>query len=336
MRGAEPQKKTFPGRAWERVHSIKKSNKLGSSVPLCVCASILLCLCAFLPLLGCSDGSGEDPESGPEPLQIFFTYGYPVNLAVLLLDVYLLNLGAVHVDRGHWTYPGSEEVAAFELYVDNTPEGFSRALTTPDAIVVWFGHSNFGLGLTFDSKMDHSAVGKIQTIDDFYNIAPPQVAVNIRHMRETHAYPNLEFRESDIVKSPKNYIIPDLDIERFPNIDGVGPGETFRYLRGEGYDRYHYMADRGPGDFFPMLVVRGGAADLPTPLRYRIFFFHGCFTGHYFGELFRHGVLFYTLATANEPTEWVFLDGVIRGQPYDQIKDRLNARENVYDYHVYD
>ena len=299
-----------------------------------------LCLCAFVPFLLTSCHSTPSlqqtsEQSDDAPLQIFVTYGYPAVLGGLLLETYLIFLGAEQTGTGRWGYAGSEGVLPFDLTIDNSAEGFSRALTTEDAVVIFFGHSNFGLGIAFDPRLDHSAVSHIRSIDDFFNIGAPEVAVNIRFLKETHAYPNIEIRESDIVDHPTNYTVPGLGLEKHANIDGVAPGETFRYLRGEGYDRYHFMADRGAGVFFPSLVVKGGAADLPSPLRYRTLFYHGCFSGHYYGEIFNRGVFFYTLENAYTPTEWVFLDGVIREQPHDEIKDRLNAMQNVYDYHVF-
>ena len=88
------------------------------------------------------------------------------------------------------------------------------------------------------------------------------------------------------------WLVKNLKIQRFPNDDGIGPGQAFT-LKGAGNRRHHFTKDR-----IIRLIVKSGQADKPI-LRYKMFYFAGCNTDRYYYEVFQHGTIFLTNSFLN-------------------------------------
>ncbi len=291
---------------------------------------------ALLIALAACHGSSRPAGPAPDHTEIFIVLGFPATLSGYILMYYLYQRGATYAeaDPYTWYFTHPETRRTFTIYFGNTPENLARGLTTEGAVVIFFGHSNIGLGMAFSYLLDHQQVSYVHRIEDFFNVSSDVVGTNWRFLKQVQAFPNLEIAEEEIVEQPENYVIPYLDLLKFENIEGVRPGERF-FLAGEGIDRYHYRYELEPGKIFPMLVVKAGHADLPGPLRYKVFLYHGCSSGYYYSEQFQHGVFFYTTDEAYDPVDWEFLGGILDDLPYDQIKANLNRHECVYDYYVF-
>jgi hypothetical protein len=184
---------------------------------------------------------------------MYLVYGYPATLESVSVDAYLAIAGGSYNGQ-YWTYDDGVRRYTIRQFEDGS--GFYEGLAAPGSIVVYAGHSNFGLGASFDPQTDHSEVEYIETVDDFFHYGSETVAINYELLRDNQAYPNFVLRPQDVVQNPENYLVPYMNVERFPNDQGVGPGDTFGII---GYDNsgnpYHlrrllqdHRPRRGPRD----------------------------------------------------------------------------------------
>ncbi|MEZ5430463.1 MAG: hypothetical protein R3F31_04645 [Verrucomicrobiales bacterium] len=192
--------------------------------------------------------------------------------------------------------------------------------------VAFEGHANMGIGPAFD------AAGIIK-ISDFTNFGNANAAINWVYMID-HEYPNFKtITDPEIPTTVANYnVLPaKINLERYPNNEGVAPGSNFTVHAPAWWNlwlsaKYHFT--RGSGSKF--LVVDAGKADLPA-LGYQTFFYNACNTSRDFGEVFQHGRVFHSnvsiypdgnLAHGSATDKFVF--GVIDGQAEGDMLKSMN------------
>ncbi len=282
-------------------------------------------------------GSPWDDREWPSTQEMFVAFAYPASQEQVAVEMALRVMGASQQDDTTWTITSGE--TAWTIHLERSADNIDRGLRTPGAVVVYAGHSNYGLGGVFSDLPDLSQIEEIETVEDFYNFGGPHAAISYSYLVNEQAYPNLTIRPEDIADDPENYLVPILDEERFPNDEGVGPGQPFT-IHGSGSSAYHYTVD-GSG----YLIVNAGAADLPDPseMLYEILFIKSCNSGRYYIENFQRGEYFYTIdnvyAEEMVVTMDVFVKNVILRTPYWEIADLLDEREggDVYEWvHISD
>jgi hypothetical protein len=196
-------------------------------------------------------------------------------------------------------------------------ESLKEALSR-SSYVVFEGHANLGLGPSFDSK-------PIERIADFTNFGAEYAALNMEYINGG-SYPNLTIEDFEIPSSPKNYMVTPgkIDMERFPNNDGVDIGSAFS-IRKYGLfwlKPFHFARGSSNSKF---LIAKAGSADLPT-LGYGTFFFNSCNTARDFGEVFQHGRVFLSNVSCypdgGSTDEFVF--GIIDGQAESEMLRDMN------------
>jgi len=278
------------------------------------------------------DGAALDDLSfASVPLDVFILEAYPAYDAERrLIEAYLRSLAA-HGKEGDVYYAADATSGRYlSIRIQHTPEAFAQALQTPGAVVGFTGHSNFGLGALFSDLPDHSHIEWVSTLGDFMNVSSDLVGMAWPYLVQDQAYPNLGVQEDEIAQYPENYCTP-IGVQRFPNDRGVGICETFGEVQGEGMDRYHYLVTGLVGEGV-RLIVHGGAADLPSPLRYAVLYYRSCNSGAYYSESFQHGVLFYTTFDSLIGAQDVFVQGILLGWDRETLKRELNRRQNNNDY----
>jgi hypothetical protein len=70
-----------------------------------------------------------------------------------------------------------------------------------------------------------------------------------------------------------------------------------------------------------------------SQLRYSRLYYEACNSGNYFLDTFNHGIVFYTLNTANGIAFSTYVRGYVAGKTDLQIWNEMQAREPVYDYY---
>ncbi len=279
--------------------------------------------------IGDDDDDDDTTAYPPEMADVFLVYGYPATLESASVDAYLAIAGGSYNGQ-YWTYDDGKRRYTIRQYEDES--GFFEGLATPGSIVVYAGHSNFGLGASFDPQDDHSEVGYIETVDDFFHYGSETVAINYELLRDNQAYPNFVLRPEDIVENPQNYLIDHLNVERFPNNQGVGPGDTFGII---GYDGsgipYHYYDTH---DGYYKTIVYGGELDIPDNLGFEVLFIRSCQSGRYYIHHLDQGVFFYSDGEASYDSAMVyrFIKGILEGWSYQEIVDELNSVDPIYGF----
>ena len=271
-----------------------------------------------LPVLTAIGSSVDSITIPPPSINIYAIFG-DGGAGKAALETYLTGIGATKTDNTY-TYNN------FTIIINTTEQSLSDALNSKDSCVVFDGHSNYGLGPSFFTGLT--------SISDFMNIASPLVSLNWIDMREPvptgQGHPDFEITGTEIPANPQNYLVPILNILKFPNINGIGDGDTFS-LSGTGYNRYHYEQAVGNN----RIIVNGGDADKPT-LQHQVFFYNGCFSGRLFLEPFQRGTFFYTESLcSSEFTTTEFVKGIIENKTWDDIKTSMNTYEPGYNYYSF-
>jgi hypothetical protein len=277
-------------------------------------------------------GTPWDERDWPSTQEMFIGFAYPASQEQLAVEMGLNIMGASQLDSNTWTVTnsGTTWTIHFERAGDNMAEG----LRTPGAVVIYAGHSNYGLGGVYSDLPDLSQIEEIETVQDFFNFGTPHAGINYSYLTQDQAYPNLTIRPEDIAEDPVNYEVPIIGGDRFPNDDGVGIGDTFP-LRGSGSSAYHYT---NGGNRY--LIVNAGADDIPGPseLAYDVLFLKSCNSGRYYIENFQHGDVFYTIdnvyADEMVVTVDLFVKHIILRTPYWEIAELMDEREGnpVYEW----
>lgn len=181
------------------------------------------------------------------------------------------------------------------------------ALQTEGADVLFNGHANSGLGLSFVSEGELLA-----TTDDFFNMtgkrntdSTPTIA-GIEWAMELSTNGPVSITADQVPETVENYmVLPDivnqLKFSNDPEASGgppkVGDGEWF-LLTSEGTTPmpdlwYHYEYTLPDDEAHKFLLVSSGSEDVP-PLHYRSLLLYLCSPGRHFLETFQHGQMFYT------------------------------------------
>ncbi len=215
------------------------------------------------------------------------------------------------------------------------------ALQTDGADVVFNGHANSGIGLSFVPS------GQILTnVASFFNMTGkrhgdqnPAIA-GIPWVLELTENGPVTIAPSEIPETVENYIaLPGIvDQLKFPNDplvpDGpenpVGAGDWFTLTKQGNTPMpdlwYHYEYTFATPQ--KHLLVTSGSADVPL-LHYRSLFLYLCSSGRHFLETFQHGQAFYTTdetSPEEEPKE--FIKRIVAGMEWSQIQTELH---DLYD-----
>jgi hypothetical protein len=268
----------------------------------------------------------------PSAQEMFVSFAYPAAQEQAAVEMVLRVMGASQLDDTTWSI--THGVTTWTIHIERSAENIVRGLRTPGAVVVYAGHSNYGLGGVFSDLPDLSPIEEIDSVDDFFNFGGPYAAINYAYLRDEQAYPNLVISPDDIAQEPENYLVPILDEERFPNEAGVDPGESFE-LHGSGSSAYHFSSGENR-----YLIVNAGSADLPPPeeMVYDVMFVKSCNSGRYYIESFQRGEYFYTTdnvyAEDMVVTMDLFVKHMILRTPYAEIADLMDEREGnaVYEW----
>ncbi len=181
-----------------------------------------------------------------------------------------------------------------------------------------------GLGPSFDPAL-------MINISNFTNFGAKYAGLNMAYLNLDTRYPNLEVTASEIPSSVNNYtVVPaKINMERFPNNDGVAVGAAFS-VQSYGFlwlKKFHYTR----GTNTKVLIAEAGSADLPS-LGYKTFFYNSCNTARDFGEMFQHGKVFlsnlscYPDGAATDD----YVLGIIDGKTDAEILNVMNAGQIIF------
>ncbi len=358
-------------------------------------------------ITGDDDDTTEEPPGPPDHANIYIMYGYPSMLESNAVDAYMAIAGGSY-NGTYWSW--SDGSRSYTVHQGLEPSGFAQGVQETDAIVVYAGHSNFGLGITFayvvlpgtatltqnsddvatshdltatvsagdtvrfasdaasalngwesftvdaitattidissnyqgtsctanvqhaQDVPNHSNIDYVHAIDDIFNLGSDQVAINFEYLHNEQAYPNFMLDPSDIAQNPVNYLVPGINVERFPNYQGVAPGDSFGVIAQDPWGNpYHYQDAH---DGFYKTIVNGGAADMPANPQYAVSFIRSCNSGRYYGETFDRGVIFYAEEDADYEIAitYLFVKGIIEDMSYDEMKALMNDADPMYEY----
>jgi hypothetical protein len=228
--------------------------------------------------------------------------------------------------------------AAYAVWVWRTEKLAKIALAIQDAYVVYDGHANFGLGFAFKPGLT--------TISQFMNVSRDLVAIEWKYLREQQGDPNFWVADKyygDDVTTPADY-----DPVRYYE-DYVAEHDTYtadKYSSEplEGGDNltfhpdytcqkwldYHYY-----DGYQPVLVVKGGCADMPAK-NWKKIFINACKSGKYYYDIFDHGTLFFmTSETMNLYRTKLYVEAVIGGSNNGGIYNALTSEVQNCDYIEY-
>jgi hypothetical protein len=287
---------------------------------------------ALLVLGEGGDGCAVDDFTyGVVPIEVFVIEGYPAyGQERKFIETYMHgHIAGKEGDVFYVSNPGKKRF--LKVQIGDSPEELARALQTAGACVGFTGHSNYSLGVMFSELPDKSQVEWVTSISDFWNDSTELANIDWPHLVEKQAYPNLWIQDDEIAIHPQNYCTP-VGLQRFPNDEGVGVCEEFGDVQGEGMERWHYHLSGLTGQT-PRLIVRAGHADLPSPLRYAVYYYRSCNSGNYYSENFQRGVLFHTTADSLITEQDLFIDGILRDLSWESLKSQLNHRQNNNDYY---
>jgi len=104
----------------------------------------------------------------------------------------LQDIGA-YIENDLWKYRNEDQNKDYIIHFVQDIEGMKQALKSEGAHVLYFGHSNYGLGAIFatQDEFDEQLIEDIRYIDDdrIFNYSSPWIHVNVRGMRTGQAYP---------------------------------------------------------------------------------------------------------------------------------------------------
>lgn len=224
------------------------------------------------------------------------------------------------------------------VFVWNTEKGAKLALGAQDGIVVYDGHSSYGIGMAFSAGLTG--------ISSFMNVGQDLVTLNWPDMRGSiEGHPNLSIADAEYGDDTTTVeqFDPWLTSDPSAVVGAQGTHAATRLFSTPQVGGTHLHLQRGsqkPLDAHyattsgeRMIVAKGGKADLPT-LRYSKLYLDACSSGQYYYPIFNHGTLFYTYDLCESVgTTKKFIENVIGGKTNDEILDVINDDEPVNDYH---
>lgn len=124
--------------------------------------------------------------------RIYFAPGYASRNAMSLMTSTLQGMGCT-LSSNEWTCLNTARNKRFLVYPVTTNQQWIDALKTEGAHILYFGHSNYGLGQNFATSKEFST----QVIEDIYfidddrivNTSSPWIHVSVSGMRTGQAYP---------------------------------------------------------------------------------------------------------------------------------------------------
>ncbi|MDA7888220.1 hypothetical protein N9A86_02405 [Akkermansiaceae bacterium] len=233
-----------------------------------------------------------------------------------------------------------EKVYAIEIYKEQDP--LDRALQSKERILVFDGHSNFGLGPNFVKT-------PIKTIENFanYGVGYTDIPLTYYGIPGQMVQPNpdgsfpsngpgdagdqasdrvglegwayLVPQANEIMGDVINYNPEPLPDLRFPN-SGV-PDEGTITQKGVAPNFFHYNG---------RLMVSAPGDELPDLLGYKTFFYHACSSGIDYIENFQNKEFIYTTQTCFiTEASWVFVNQVMDGRDGEFITNFMNDQEGL-------
>ena len=133
------------------------------------------------------------PVGGQTTESIFLAAGYATVNARSLMVSTLQDIGAVQQADGSWTFVNSSLNKKFVVRFANSNQTFLTALQTEGAHILYFGHSNYGLGQIFATSSEFSGqtISNLLYIDDdrILTTSSPWISTALHYLRTTSAYP---------------------------------------------------------------------------------------------------------------------------------------------------
>jgi PKD repeat protein len=106
----------------------------------------------------------------------------------------LQDIGATQQADGSWTYLNGNINKRFVVRFVNSNQGFSDALKTEGAHILFYGHSNFGLGQVFatSAELSSQVINNLLFVDDdkIFTASSPWVSPQLHYLRTTQAFPH--------------------------------------------------------------------------------------------------------------------------------------------------
>ncbi|MCE5187063.1 MAG: PKD domain-containing protein [Planctomycetaceae bacterium] len=161
------------------------------------------------------DGAWSSPQtlilvitdtSGDE--HIYACFGYGTEKVNSQWEAMLNDIGAT-LSNGIWHYVRAGK--DYYIHTVNDVEGMKTALKTPGSHVLYYGHSNFGLGQMFCTSQEwtNQIISDFQVVDDprILNCSSDTVGVEVDYMIYHQSYPNWfpEFSDGSSAIMPYNF-----------------------------------------------------------------------------------------------------------------------------------
>lgn len=214
----------------------------------------------------------EDAAAAASTENIYVCVGYGTERMNTQLESMLRGLGAT-LSGGVWTYSRSGN--SYRIYNVTSVEGMKSAMRTSGAHILFYGHSNYGLGQMFATSAEMSA----QKITNFYyvdddrilNCSTPTVAVSISGMINNQAYPNWKpiFKDGSSAIAPYNFGDPRGDPPYNYYLTYRVPGDSTYYQidspRNDALTRF-------PGSGRPAWYSSGGSVPNPNNSDHRKYY----------------------------------------------------------------
>ncbi|MBI5367071.1 MAG: hypothetical protein HZA54_08540 [Planctomycetes bacterium] len=225
------------------------------------------------------------------------------------------------------------------VYIWDTEKLAKIAMSTPNAVIAYDGHSNFGMGYSFETGY--------KSVKEFMNIADDQVPVNWPYLRDHQDHPGLLFEDAEYADDSTTSAKFDpvqvggfdvrgkhgtYDHARYPLNGGSGSRHTLTRGTKKWLD-YHYSMGAGEhGEPNQRIVVKAGSADMPAK-KWDAIFLNSCYAGPYYWYVFNAGKLFFTTDSASSwKTSAVFIESYLEGKGDEETLRLMNKEENINDY----
>jgi hypothetical protein len=227
------------------------------------------------------------------------------------------------------------------------------ALKTEGTNIIFDGHSNWGIGIAFQT-------GLTDFNQFFWTASNGQPAISVGGFSK---HPALSIGDNGAglsaatkidalrVSPAQNRLLTGVQlegIERYPNLEipKVAPGSNFTnhnwsipLANPSQVFQYTYKADPNyDGDIAPdrsdkdyrVMIQRPGATDVPAQadLKYRSLLFSQCNSFRYYIESFKHGVVIGTWGEIGHPLiAKTYVEAIIKGKSWTETKTALDDRE---------